>query len=173
MEEVPPQGEEQVAIVIPSEVKDVYIKPTQDRRSERLKKDTTITTKEKNERMAKKRNLEGNYTNQNMFSALPLDDIADLTSGMGVNIDASDFETFGMLKNLECARNDLFVKQKVSNQVPQTETVGIDEPNRSPLLLEWLQEEQSDDEEFTLVLQEKKARDRKKNIKFSPNLAKK
>jgi guanylate kinase len=64
MEEVPPQGEEQVAVVIPSEVKDVYIKPTQDRRrSERLKKDTTLTTKEKNERMAKKRNLEGNYTN--------------------------------------------------------------------------------------------------------------
>lgn len=108
-----------------------------------------------------------------MFSTLPLEDIIELTSGMGINIEATDFETFDMLKNLECARNDLFAKQKVTTQVSQTETVGIDEPNKFPLKLGWLHEEESDAEEFTLVMSKKKARGRKKNIKFSPNLANK
>jgi hypothetical protein len=101
--------------------------------------------------MARKRNLEGNYSSQNMFSTLPIDDIIELTSGMGVEIDASDFGIFDMLKDLECARHDLFVKQKEINQVSQTKTVGNDKHNRSPLPIEWLQEEKSDNEEFILV----------------------
>lgn len=64
--------------------------PQDRRRSERLKKDTTLTTKEKNEKMAKKRNLEGTCSNQNMFSVLPIDDIDELTASMGVDIDKND-----------------------------------------------------------------------------------
>lgn len=57
------------------------------RRSERLMKETTLTTQEKTARMVKKRNLEGTVHNQNMFSALSNIDIANLTSNMGVDID--------------------------------------------------------------------------------------
>jgi hypothetical protein len=60
--------------------------------------------------MAKKRNLEGTCPNQNMFSVLPIDEITELTSSMGIDIDSSDFGTFDLLKDLECARHDLFVK---------------------------------------------------------------
>jgi len=63
---------------------------------------------------------------------------------MGVDVDSSDFGTFDLLKDLECARHDLFVKQKEVDQIPQTETVGGTEPIGSPLQIEWLQEEQSD-----------------------------
>ena len=62
--------------------------------SERLKKDTAVTTMEKNERMAKKRNLEGNTSNYNSFSALPVEDIITVTADMGVILDATDFDTF-------------------------------------------------------------------------------
>jgi len=48
-------------------------KQTEVRRSERLIGDIAVTTKEKNERMAKKRNLEGNSFNTNMFSELPVE----------------------------------------------------------------------------------------------------
>jgi len=48
-------------------------KQTEVRRSERLIGDIAVTTKEKNERMAKKRNLGGNSFNTNMFSELPVE----------------------------------------------------------------------------------------------------
>lgn len=123
--------------------------------------------------MAKKRNLEGTCPNQNMFSALLVDDILDLAVDMGVDVDSSDFGTFDLLKDLECARHDLFVKQKNVDQIPQTETVGGNEPIGSPLQIEWLQEEQSDTDDFILVLSKKKAREKRKNLNISPSLNKK
>jgi len=112
--------------------------PTQDRRmSERFKKDITLTTKEKNERMARKRNLEGTCSNQNMFSILSIEVITDLATDMEVEVDNSDFGTFDLLKDLECARHDLFVKQKENEQIPQTEIVGESEQISSPLQIEW------------------------------------
>jgi hypothetical protein len=68
------------------------------RRSERLKKDISLTTMEKNERMTKKRNLEGNTTQHNSFSALPIDDIVNITANMGVIVDENDSDTFDLLK---------------------------------------------------------------------------
>jgi hypothetical protein len=110
MDEVIPQDmQEPNADVAPMD-EGVQANPPPQRRSERLKKDITLTTKEKGEMMAKKRNLEGTCPNQNMFSVLPIDEITELTSSMGIDIDSSDFGTFDLLKDLECARHDLFVK---------------------------------------------------------------
>ena len=54
MEEVTPQEKQDpVAAVAPSD-KEIQAQPPPDRRSERLKKDTTLTTKERNEKMQKK-----------------------------------------------------------------------------------------------------------------------
>lgn len=39
---------------------------------------------EKNERMAKKRNLEGNNSYSNLFFVLPIEEIINLTNDMGV-----------------------------------------------------------------------------------------
>lgn len=65
-------------------MEDVQAKAIQEkRRSEHLKKDITLTTNEKTERMAKKRNLEGNPCDHNMFFVLPIDELAELTSAMG------------------------------------------------------------------------------------------
>lgn len=112
--------------------------PQDRRRSERLKKDSTLTTKGKNERMAKKRNLEGTCSNQNMFSVLPVDDIVELTTNMGIDIDKDDFDTFDLFKHLECARYDLFTKQKELSMDTQTESVGDIECAGSPLPIEWI-----------------------------------
>lgn len=55
MEEVVPQeAREPTDLDIPKEMEMQHKQPQDRRRSERLKKDTTLTTKEKNERMAKK-----------------------------------------------------------------------------------------------------------------------
>jgi hypothetical protein len=43
------------------------------RRSERLKKDTTLTTMEKNQKMAEKRNVEGNTSTSNSFATLQIE----------------------------------------------------------------------------------------------------
>jgi len=80
------------------------------RRSERLKNDITVTTKEKNERMAKKRNLEGNPLATNMFSDLPVESIKCLSADMGIAVNNINFGTFNMLKDLEIARHNLHIK---------------------------------------------------------------
>jgi hypothetical protein len=110
--------------------------------------------------MAKKRNLEGTRTNHNMFLALPVDDIVDLSTCMGVDINKYDFATFDLLKDLECARHDLFTKEQDKNLKTQTETVGESYATKSPLPIEWVQDESSDTEDFILVLSKKKAREK-------------
>jgi hypothetical protein len=144
------------------------VQPQVTRKSERLKKNITLTTTEKNELMAKKRNLEGNSSNQNMFSALSLSNIAELSEDMGVSVDKNDFHTFNILTELECARNDLYKKQHegvMTNQKENIETANC--IDGSPLPTQWIQEETSDVEDFTLVLSKKKAREQKKKLKLS------
>jgi hypothetical protein len=43
-------------------------------------KEITLTTQEKTERMAKKRNMEDTCSTHNMFSVLPINEIAELTT---------------------------------------------------------------------------------------------
>lgn len=91
---------------VKNEVEDNMIQER--RRSDRLKKDTAVTTVEKIEKVAKKRNLEGNSANSNVFSALPVDEIVQSAADMGVVVHNDDLETFDLLKTLELARDDLY-----------------------------------------------------------------
>jgi hypothetical protein len=108
------------------------------RRGERLKKDSNITTKEKIEKAAQIKNLEGNSTRANSFSILSVEDIINVSSDMGIVLDDKDFDTFDLLKQLECARNELFLKQADKNAQAQPETGEQQENKNDPLQLEWL-----------------------------------
>lgn len=85
---------------------------------------------------------------------------------MGVNIDENDFDTFDLLKNLEKARDDLYKKQSVTSDIPQTESVEVSNPVNSILALEWMQEESSETDDFILVESRKKEREKKKYCHF-------
>lgn len=132
------------------------------RRSERLKKDTCISTMEKNERMAAKRNLEGNSKNCNSFASLTVDEIAHLSSDMGIAMNNNNFETFDLIKELEKARNDLHNKKVDQLCTSQTESIGNGQDENTILELEWIQDESSDSEEFILVESRKKEEIKKK-----------
>lgn len=139
---------------------DVQVLP--ERRSDRLKKDTALTTMEKLERMAKKRNCEGNPLQNNMFSVLPNDEIATLSSHMGVVIEDTAFDTLDLLRDLEKARMTLYNKNKETTQNPQTETVGDNGDNEDALPIEWLRDETSEAEDLILVESRKKIREKRK-----------
>jgi len=95
------------------------------RRSERLKKDTVLTTMEKIEKAGAKKNLEGNSTTTNSFSILSVDDIIHTTTDMGILVDSNNFDTFDLINELENARNDLYHKQIEQKKKSQTDTVEI------------------------------------------------
>lgn len=138
------------------------------RMSDWLKKDTSLSTMEKNVRMAPKRNLEGNSTIANTFSVLTTEEIIHITTDMGI-IYKDDFVTYDLLKDIEKARDDLCHKQIAKNQNSQTMVVEKCQSENEPLLLEWLQGESSDSEDFILVESRKKKRERKKSVKISPS----
>lgn len=124
------------------------------RMSDWLKKDTSLSTMEKNVRMAPKRNLEGNSTNANTFSVLTTEEIIHITTDMGI-IYKDDFVTYDLLKDIEKARDDLCHKQIAKNQNSQTMVVEKCQSENEPLLLEWLQGESSDSEDFIEKRKEK------------------
>jgi hypothetical protein len=92
-----------------------------------------------------------------MFSILHVDEIAELSSNMDVNIESSDSGTFDLLKDLECDRHDLYIKQRDNALKPQSEIVEDDKHSESPLPVEWLQEENSDTDDFILVMSKKES----------------
>jgi len=106
-------------------------------RSERLRNDITVTTKEKNERMARKRNLEGNPLATNMFSDLPVESINCLSADMGIAVDNINFGTFNMLKDLEIARHNLHIKHTKPVVNEQDEEV-LEDNDLHERLIEWL-----------------------------------
>jgi hypothetical protein len=52
---------------------------------------------------------------------------------MGIVLDDKDFDTFDLLKQLECARNELFLKQADKNAQAQPETGEQQENKNDPL----------------------------------------
>ena len=78
---------------------------------------------EKVEKLAKKRNLEGNLSSSNSFSTLPIEEIVHTASDMGIAVKHDDFATFDLLKTLEMARDDLYVKQCEQNETSKSKTV--------------------------------------------------
>jgi hypothetical protein len=57
----------------------VEIPPSPSRKSDRLKKTTTLTTMEKNQKMAKKRNIEGNPSCSDSFSVLTINEVVNIS----------------------------------------------------------------------------------------------
>lgn len=126
-----------------------------------------MTTMEKNQKMARKRNLEGNPPNSNSFSVLSIEEFVLITTDMGVAVDENDFDTFNLLKDLEKARNDLYQKQTEKVIDSQTETFEVCQAEKATLALEWMQEESSETNDFILVESRKKRRENRKNVKIS------
>lgn len=85
--------------------------PQVERRSESLKGEIHLTTQEKNEDMAKKRNLEGNRKTTHALADVENIVLHSLAKDMGVLVVDNDFASFDMLKELERARNCLHSKQ--------------------------------------------------------------
>jgi hypothetical protein len=119
--------------------------------------------------MAKKGNLEGNPSSFNYFSVLPIEEMVNVTSNMGIDLNENDFDTFNLLKDLEKARDDLYYKQINKASDPQTESVEDMQANKASLVLEWIQEESSETDEFILVESRKKKKENRKNVKISPS----
>lgn len=140
---------------------------SQEIRSDRLKKDITITTQEKIERMATKRNLEGNTSSSTMFSDLRIKTIKDLSSDIGINVHQISFGTFDMLKELEIARKNLQSKQHEVLTSEQAEEDSV-EKDINDRLIEWLQDEHSETESAIMALSKKKGRLTKIKLKISP-----
>lgn len=82
------------------------------RRSERLKKDISLTTMEKNEIMAKKRSLEGNNNKTLTISETEITTLENLAKDMGVITANNDFAALNLVKDLEVARHNLFLKNQ-------------------------------------------------------------
>jgi hypothetical protein len=140
------------------------------RRSERLKATTALHIMEKVEAAIRKKNLEGNLASHNTFSTLPVEEIVHNASEMGISIKHDDFATFDLLKTLELARNDMYLKQceqSEKNRIVANES----EPSHDNLLqLEWLHDESYDVEDLILVESRKKKREKRKNVRFSPSI---
>lgn len=92
--------------------------PRMERRtSARLEKDIALTIEEKNQRLAKKRNLEGtNLIPEHSISTMSENDIVHLSKDMGVDLvnDAS-FIAIDLIKDLEIARHALAEKNLNTN----------------------------------------------------------
>jgi hypothetical protein len=74
------------------------------RRSKRLKKEVTLTTKEKNNIMTKKRNIEGNnYPTSNYISVLSIEDLINRIGSMIIITNDDVFEKIELLKDLQFA----------------------------------------------------------------------
>lgn len=99
---------------------------------------------EKVDKLVKKRNLEGNSSTANKFSALPIEEIAHTVADMGISIKHDDFATFDLLKTLEMARGGLYLKQCEQNESSKTDTFETQPSANEPLQLEWLCDQSSD-----------------------------
>lgn len=101
----------------------------QDRRtSARLQKDILLTTDDKLLAMGRKRNLEGTHTiSENSFSILEDSEITQIVSGMGVNIDDSNFIAIDLVKEMEVARHSINDKMNMPTAKPIAEDIIIEE----------------------------------------------
>lgn len=97
-------------------------------------------------------------THPTIFFVLPINEINSLSSDMGVVIENDYFDIFDLLKDLETMRHNLYNKQKQNNQDSQTHLVESAEGDNAILLVEWVQEESSEAEDFILVESRKKIR---------------
>jgi len=104
----------------------------------------------------KKRTSEGTTSiYSNFFSALDNDSIVKKGNLMGVNLGVKDFDSIDMLKDLENARFSLQEKLK-SSTLSETNNVQDLNPSQTnqlndQTLLDWVEEENSEEDDFILV----------------------
>jgi hypothetical protein len=87
---------------------------------------------------------------------------------MGVTLENENCTSFDLLREIETARMNLFNKQQKNNSNVQIMEINNEAANADNLQLEWLQEETSEPDEFTIVLSRKKRREAKKALRISP-----
>jgi uncharacterized protein YdgA (DUF945 family) len=87
---------------------------------------------------------------------------------MGVVIEDDNGNSFDLLKEIETVRFNLFNKQQRAKTNVQIEEITVECDESKNHQLEWLQEETSELEGFTLVQSRRKRREAKKRLKFSP-----
>jgi hypothetical protein len=130
------------------------------RRSERLKEDILLTIEDKVNMMTKKWNIEGNpQTSSNSFSVLDDKVIVIRVNKMGAHVNPNAFDTINMLRDLEAARTALNEKAKVNLQQDQAQTQNVndveDDISENNLIC-FIQEEESDFDDFILVIPKRK-----------------
>ncbi|KAE8776509.1 hypothetical protein D1007_50807 [Hordeum vulgare] len=120
------------------------------------------------EKMAKKRNLQGNEPiSSNSFDVLSNMEIISTASQMGVNIPDDNFTVIDVIRELERSRAN--IAKKISNNEKQQENVlliTIAAGEYSPLNTSWGDEGDLDEEGFNIVRSRKKER-RKVNVVIS------
>lgn len=137
------------------------------RRSERLKKEMLLTTMEKNEAMAKKRNLEGNPRMPRNLSDVDNSVLNKLAKEMGVVTRNNSFATFDVLKDLESARNCLYSKHQMQTSGPDPVEIVEFNPENDNFVENAITEENSDVEEMMILQSNKNNSSVKKKVKFS------
>lgn len=85
------------------------------RRSERLKREIHVTTQEKMEAMAKKRCMEGNSKKRTVLNAVDDVQLQCLARDMGVIVPVDDYATINLIKDIEAARHNWYVKHNKTN----------------------------------------------------------
>lgn len=134
------------------------------RTSARLEKDIWLTTKEKNQKMAQKRNLEGtNLNSVNSFFVLADNYIVNLSKDMGVIIDDSSFTAVNLIKDIEIARQSL-AEKKI--------TPVVENPIEE-VIIEEVEEEMSDFDVAPIQTPKRKGRPKKRLFIWAKNEQKK
>jgi hypothetical protein len=123
-----------------------------------------MTTQEKNDIMAKKRNLEGNTSSKFTISELSHNSMHDMSKKMGVIVDNSTNNSFDLLKEIENARLNLFNKQQKAKTNVQITEVSMENEGSEQLQLEWLQEETSEPDHFIVVQSKKRKKKSRRNL---------
>lgn len=122
-----------------------------ERRSERLVKDVILTTQEKNEAMARKRNVEGINVKTHSIVDMDNDVLGKLAKNMCVLVHDNAYATFDLLKDLESARNCLNDKHaKLSKNNLGVEIVEFD-PSIEIVLIEDEKSDEDPDLEMLII----------------------
>ena len=83
---------------------------------------------------------------------------------MGFVVEDNNFDTFNLVRDLEKTRDDLYQKQMLKNQKPQTKSVKGTQEDNVPLAIEWIHEESSESEDFIVGESGKKKRESRKSL---------
>jgi hypothetical protein len=116
--------------------------------------DANMNIMDKVEKVAKKRNLEGNIavpiSDSNSFAALSNTELMCRALKMGVHIPDNDFTAIDILRDLETSRNDLANKNMSAQMHADNLYIENNIGNSTPLSMDWIPSSDND-EPFTIV----------------------